>query len=51
MAINIDQVDVETRGDAASLEATPGESAKPDPREVERALTAHREREARVRAH
>jgi hypothetical protein len=51
MAISIDQVDVETRGDSASSEAPPGEPAKPNPREVERALTAHREREARVRAH
>ena len=51
MAVSIDQVDVESRGDSASAPAPPGEPAKPDPREVERALTTQRERAARVRAH
>jgi hypothetical protein len=51
MAVTIDQIEVESTPapeQSGTPEAAP---AKPDPREIERALTARRERLARVRAH
>jgi hypothetical protein len=50
MAVSIDQVEVETRSDSAPANEAPAKPAKPDPREIERALNARRERLARVHA-
>ena len=52
MAVAIDQLDVETRGEPAGEKGAPaGEPPKADPREIERALKIQRERLDRVRAH
>ena len=51
MAVAIDQLDVETRGEPASANGGSAEPPKPDPREIERALLIQRERLDRVRAH
>ena len=54
MAVAIDQVDVDTRSDSAPSSSSNGSSAepaKPDPREIERALNTRRERLTRVHAH
>jgi hypothetical protein len=51
MAVAIDQLDIESRGDSSSSSGSSAEPAKPDPREVERALNLQRERLERVRAH
>jgi hypothetical protein len=51
MAVSIDQVDVESRSDSTPSNGAPAEPPKPDPREIERALNARRERLARVHAH
>ncbi|HXM32973.1 MAG TPA: hypothetical protein VN921_04910 [Chthoniobacterales bacterium] len=51
MPVTIDQVEVESTA-APEQSGTPQTApAKPDPREIERALNARRERLARVRAH
>jgi hypothetical protein len=51
MAVTIDQIEVDSQSGAASPAAPQTAPPKPDPREIERALNARRERLARVRAH
>lgn len=51
MAVTIDQIEIESPSQSAASNAPQTEPAKPDPREIERALNTRRERLARVRAH
>ncbi|HYJ03861.1 MAG TPA: hypothetical protein VEX43_01925 [Chthoniobacterales bacterium] len=51
MPVTIDQVEVESTAAPEQSRAPQTAPAKPDPREIERALHARRERLARVRAH
>ena len=50
MAVTIDQIEVESPSDSAPSNTPQTAPPKPDPREIERALNARRERLARVRA-
>jgi hypothetical protein len=51
MPVTIDEVEVQSAPEAAPPSTPHREPAKPDPRELERALRLSRERLARVRAH
>jgi hypothetical protein len=51
MPVTIDEMEVESAPAPAQSSAPPREPAKPDPREIERAVCVRRERLERVRAH
>jgi hypothetical protein len=51
MPVTIDQIEVGATPAPEQSEASQVKPAKPDPREIERALNTRRERLARVRAH
>ena len=51
MPVAIDEMEVESAPAPNQSSAPPREPAKPDPREIERALHTRRERLERVRAH